>query len=212
MSKFKAHSIQRGLLYPPSMEKMNQVFSSLKQGSEDQILAFEYEPLFTLGRSLSKTELLLPDSIPSFKTERGGLVTFHNPGQLVIYPILNLRRLKLGVKDFIFKMEETVLKSLSEFSIESFRKEACPGVFTASGKVMSMGFRIREGISTHGIAVNVCNELEDFQGLSLCSSKSAKLDRLMNYDSSISTESFYEKWLHHFYEEFYGLKIESIES
>ncbi|MEC9281733.1 MAG: lipoyl(octanoyl) transferase LipB [Bdellovibrionota bacterium] len=206
MSNYKFHPIQQEILYPASMEKMDLIFSEVKEESFGQILSFEYPPLFTLGRSLKDKATLLPDGVPKFQTERGGLVTFHNPGQLVIYPILNLKNLNLGVKEFIFKMEESVLKSIADFSVEAFRKDACPGVFTEQGKLMSMGFRIKEGISTHGMAINVCNSLEDFQGLNLCSSKAASLDRISNYHPNIDTEEFYLVWQKNFLNEFTSKK------
>lgn len=204
MSDIKFHEIQKNILYPSSMEKMHEVHLEVKQNLKPQVLAYEYEPLFTLGRSLRNKENSLPKDIPQFQTERGGLVTFHNPGQLVLYPILNLREMKIGLKDFIHKMENSILSCFSELSVDCYRKEACPGVFTRDGKIMSMGFRIREGVSTHGMAINISNSLQDFQGLNLCSSKSANLDRLSNHKPGSSTDSFYLMWQKHFLREFFS--------
>ena len=186
----RAEALIQNISFPDSMQIMEQHFLQVRDGAEARLLAFEYPSLFTLGKSVSQTALRVNLPYPAYATDRGGKISFHNPGQLVIYPIISLRARAWKLRDFVADMELVCQKSLAHFGVASFRRADCPGLYTDKGKIMSLGFRIREGVSTHGLSINISNELSPFQGLPLCSSMSASLDRANNY-SSFTCQDFY---------------------
>lgn len=153
-----------------------------KAGLGDHVLGFELEPVVTLGsRGSFEQDLLWPESkwkeqgFVIEQAERGGQATLHNPGQLVIFPIINIR--EIGVKNFVRLLAAATQNFLRENGCEAGWDECKPGLYTKAGKVVSMGIRIRQGISSHGIAINVHNDLLPFQGIRVCGGEAA-VDRL----------------------------------
>lgn len=127
------------------------------------------------------------------RSERGGLLTLHNPGQLLCYPIVNLRRLKIGPFEWIEYNLKLIKESLEALQVPAFYRTDTVGVFTEKGKIASMGFRIREGISTHGFAINVKNDLQDFYAFNPCGLCQVGADSVASYDASTSLEDLYQK-------------------
>lgn len=134
----------------------------------DQLWLVEHPPVFTQGQAGKAEHLLFPGDIPVMQTDRGGQVTYHGPGQLVAYPLLDLRRLKMGVRDLVTAIEQTIVETLAVYGIEAYPKPDAPGVYVAGDKIASLGLRVRRGCSFHGLALNVAMDLSPFQRINPC--------------------------------------------
>ncbi|WP_342147411.1 lipoyl(octanoyl) transferase LipB [Rickettsiella endosymbiont of Aleochara curtula] len=134
----------------------------------DEIWFIEHNPVYTLGQAGKLEHILNPGNIPIEKTDRGGQVTYHGPGQLVIYPLLNLRRLNLGVRELVSLLEDTIINLLATYGIKAEAKKEAPGVYVNSAKIASIGLRIRHGYCYHGIAFNIAMNLGPFAGINPC--------------------------------------------
>ena len=140
--------------------------------SNDQLWLVQHPPVFTQGQAGKAEHLLMPGDITVIQSDRGGQVTYHGPGQLVAYPLLDLRRLKLGVRDLVTAIEQIIVATLAEFDIEAFPKADAPGVYVNNGgrvdKIASLGLRVRRGCSFHGLALNVGMDLSPFLRINPC--------------------------------------------
>ncbi len=134
----------------------------------DEIWFIEHAPVYTLGQAGKLEHILNPGNIPIEKSDRGGQVTYHGPGQLVIYPLLNLRRLNLGVRELVSLLETTIINLLSIYNIVAEAKKEAPGVYVNSAKIASIGLRIRRGYCYHGVAFNIAMDLDPFTGINPC--------------------------------------------
>ena len=134
----------------------------------DELWLVEHPPVFTQGQAGKPEHLLLPGEIPVVQTDRGGQVTYHGPGQLVAYPLLDLRRIKMGVRDLVTAIEQTLVATLAVYGIEAYPKPDAPGVYVAGNKIASLGLRVRRGCSFHGLALNVDMDLAPFQRINPC--------------------------------------------
>jgi lipoate-protein ligase B len=134
----------------------------------------EHPHLITIGKTGSNQDIKISSKIISdagikiIRTNRGGKVTYHGPGQMITYPIINLRRLKLGPQEYIFKIEDTIIKTLSEFGVSSNRSAGNPGVWVQEAKIAAVGVRISEGVSTHGFSINLNPNLSYFDFIVPC--------------------------------------------
>jgi lipoyl(octanoyl) transferase len=140
--------------------------------SNDQLWLVEHPPVFTQGQAGKAEHLLVPGDIPVVQSDRGGQVTYHGPGQLVAYPLLDLRRLKMGVRDLVTAIEQTIVTTLAHYHIDAFPKPDAPGVYVNVGscidKIASLGLRVRRGCSFHGLALNVAMDLSPFLRINPC--------------------------------------------
>lgn len=134
----------------------------------DQLWLVEHPPVFTQGQAGKAEHLLFPGEIPVVKTDRGGQVTYHGPGQLVAYPLLDLKRLKIGVRDLVTHIEQTIVSTLAHYQIDSAAKPDAPGVYVDGKKIASLGLRVRRGCSFHGLALNVDMDLSPFLQINPC--------------------------------------------
>jgi lipoate-protein ligase B len=171
-------------LIPFSKAKQLQEIAWLKckQGEGDTVLGFELEPVVTLGARASENDVLWQEDLwknKGFsveKVERGGQATIHNPGQLVIFPVLDIRT--LGVKKFVRLLASATQVFLHEHGCEAEWNECQPGLYSKIGKVASIGLRVKSGIVNHGLAINIHNDLQPFDGIRVCGSRETKLDHL----------------------------------
>lgn len=134
----------------------------------DEIWFVEHPPVYTLGQAGKLEHILNPGNIPIEKSDRGGQVTYHGPGQLVIYPLLNLRRLNLGVRELVTLLETTIINLLSTYDIVAEARREAPGVYVNSAKIASIGLRIRRSYCYHGVAFNIAMDLNPFTGINPC--------------------------------------------
>lgn len=136
--------------------------------SPDQLWLLQHPPVFTLGQAGKPEHLLSPGEIPVLKTDRGGQVTYHGPGQLIAYLLLDLRRAKLGVRALVSQLEQSVISLLAEQSIRAASRPDAPGVYVDECKIASLGLRVRRGCSFHGLSLNVDMDLEPFSRINPC--------------------------------------------
>ena len=137
-------------------------------GTPDQRWLVEHPPVFTLGLAGRPEHVLAPGTIPVVRTDRGGQVTYHGPGQAVAYPLLDLRRARLGVKELVRRLEQAALETLGGYGIEGHRRDGMPGVYVEDAKIAAVGLRIARGCSYHGIALNVDLDLAPFARIDAC--------------------------------------------
>lgn len=186
--------------FQKSMEIQSQAFGLVQSSGFPVVLGFEYYPVITLGkRAHAEGELLwrrdeLQDrGIDVIETDRGGQATLHSPGQLVIYPLVPIRRLQISVRDFVALLEEATIQWLARFQIKSFRKEDA-GVFTEKGKIAFIGIRVEKGITKHGISVNISNDFLLFNGIKACGQARRKLDSLFEQGVEVDLREAFSQW------------------
>ncbi|MGQ8363966.1 lipoyl(octanoyl) transferase LipB [Glaciecola sp. 1036] len=154
--------------YLPIWHKM-QTFTDVRdQTTPDEIWLCEHKPVFTQGQAGKDEHLLAPGDIPVVPVDRGGQVTYHGPGQLMMYILLNVKRRKLGVRELVTAMENCIVNTLAEFGTQANAKPDAPGVYVDNKKICSLGLRIRKGASFHGLAFNVDMDLSPFQRINPC--------------------------------------------
>jgi lipoyl(octanoyl) transferase len=141
-----------------------------ERGSDtpDEIWFLEHPPVFTLGMNARPEHLLAPGDIPVVQIDRGGQVTYHGPGQLVVYPLLDLDRAGLGVRALVEGIERAIVATVAQWGIEALGRRDAPGVYVGARKLASVGLRIRRGCSYHGLALNVAMDLEPFRRINPC--------------------------------------------
>jgi lipoyl(octanoyl) transferase len=154
--------------YEPTWREMQRITDTRDANTPDEIWLLEHPPVFTLGMNADAGHVLAAGDIPVIKIDRGGQVTYHGPGQLVVYPLIDIRRAGLGVRDLVTAMERAVIEYCASLGIEAATRQGAPGVYVAGRKIGSVGIRIRRGASYHGLAFNVDMELEPFQRINPC--------------------------------------------
>lgn len=154
--------------YLPVWQAMSGYTDARDAGSPDRLWLVEHEPVFTQGQAGKAEHVLGAGDIPVVQVDRGGQVTYHGPGQLVVYPLLDLRRLKMGVRDLVDALEAAVIDTLAEWDIRGERRVGAPGVYVAGRKIMALGLRVRRGCSFHGLAFNVAMDLSPYARINPC--------------------------------------------
>lgn len=154
--------------YEPTWRAMQALTDARAAQTRDEIWFLEHPPVFTLGLNGKPEHVLMPGDIPVVQIDRGGQVTYHGPGQLVVYPLLDLRRLKLGVRELVMALENAVIDTVAEWNILAAARRDAPGVYVDGVKLASIGLRIRRGCTYHGLAFNVCMDLEPFTRINPC--------------------------------------------
>lgn len=169
-------------------------------GSEefhDEIWFVEHPPVFTLGTAADKSHILNAKNIPIIQTDRGGEVTYHGPGQLVIYFMLDIKRLELGPKSLVQSIQNFTKNLLNEFSIESNFIDGAPGVYVEGKKIASIGLRISKGKSYHGISINVDMDLEPFSNINPCGYEGLEVAQIKDFKENISIEELEQLAIKH---------------
>jgi lipoyl(octanoyl) transferase len=154
--------------YEPTWRAMQRFTERRGAGTPDEIWFLEHPPVFTLGVNASRAHLLVPGDIPVLQTDRGGQVTYHGPGQLLVYPLIDLRRAGLGIRDFVSALEGAVIGLAAEYGIAAAARRGAPGVYVDGRKLASVGVRVRRGGSYHGLALNVALDLAPFGRINPC--------------------------------------------
>ena len=154
--------------YEPVWRAMQKFTDTRDATSRDEIWFCQHQPVFTLGLNTAPEHLLATGDIPVVQIDRGGQVTYHGPGQLMIYPLIDIRRAEIGVRDLVTALEQCVVDLASEFDIAAASRCDAPGVYVDGAKLASVGLRIRRGASFHGMALNVDVDLEPFSRINPC--------------------------------------------
>jgi lipoyl(octanoyl) transferase len=154
--------------YEPTWHAMQQFTETRTVDTPDEIWLLEHDPVFTLGMNADPSHVLAPGDIPVVRIDRGGQVTYHGPGQLVVYPLIDVRRAAFGVRDLVTALERAVIEYCARFSIQAECRTGAPGVYVDGAKLASVGLRIRRNGSYHGLALNVNMDLEPFSRINPC--------------------------------------------
>jgi len=158
----------------------------------DELWLTEHEPVYTLGLAGRREHLLRDNGIPVLKVDRGGQVTYHGPGQLVVYLLLDLRRSRLGVRDVVRRIEASVIEWLDSLGISAHGKPSAPGVYARSGaaeaKIAALGLRVRNGCTYHGLAVNVAMDLSPFSDIDPCGYPGLAITQLSDFGVARTVE------------------------
>ncbi|BDR14307.1 lipoyl(octanoyl) transferase LipB [Vibrio parahaemolyticus] len=154
--------------YEPVWKAMHEFTDQRTEETPDEVWLVEHNPVFTQGQAGKAEHLINTGDIPVVQSDRGGQVTYHGPGQLVAYFLINLRRKKLGVRDLVTNIENLVINTLKAYNIDSAARPDAPGVYVDSKKICSLGLRIRKGCSFHGLALNVNMDLTPFLRINPC--------------------------------------------
>ncbi|VAY02239.1 Octanoyltransferase [Arsenophonus endosymbiont of Aleurodicus dispersus] len=154
--------------YQPISDEMYQFTKKRTVDTLDELWLAEHHPVFTQGQAGKKEHILSPGNIPVIQSNRGGQITYHGPGQQIMYVLLDLKRNKISVRELVTTMENTVINTLSEFGIIAYVQHEAPGVYVDQKKICSLGLRIHKGCSFHGLALNINMDLTAFQCINPC--------------------------------------------
>ena len=172
--------------YADTYEKMRSLVKS--DSFDDEIWLLEHDAVFTLGTAADPSHVLNPGNIPIIQTDRGGEVTFHGPGQLVIYFLLDIKTKKIGPKALVANLQNLIQNILQHYSIESSFVEGAPGVYVGEKKIASIGLRISKGRTYHGISLNVDMDLEPFSRINPCGYEGLEVTQISQFDSNVTME------------------------
>lgn len=154
--------------YVPVWRAMQAFTDARGDATPDELWLVEHDPVFTLGQAGKPEHVLMAGDIPVIHVDRGGQVTYHGPGQLLLYPLLDLRRLKIGVREYVDRIEQAVIDTLGDWNIGAARRDGAPGVYVNGAKVMALGIRVRRGCTFHGLAFNIAMDLSPYQRINPC--------------------------------------------
>jgi len=154
--------------YEPTCEAMRQFTAERDQNTEDELWLLEHPQVFTLGLNGKDEHVLNTHDIPLVNTDRGGQVTFHGPGQLIVYTLIDLKRAKIGVREMISGLENSVVSMLNQLDIDAKSRSDAPGVYVEGRKIASLGLRVKRGACYHGLSLNVAMDLTPFSYINPC--------------------------------------------
>ena len=184
--------------YVPLWHRMQQFTDERDATTPDEIWFCEHPPVFTLGLNASKEHLLAPGDIPVVQIDRGGQVTFHGPGQLMVYPLIDIKRANIGVRKLVTALEQSVVDLAADYGVEAAARADAPGVYVAGDKLASVGLRIRRGCSFHGMALNVDVDLEPFTRINPCGYAELEMTDLQRLGIDLQLDETHVKLLSHF--------------
>jgi lipoyl(octanoyl) transferase len=184
--------------YEPLWRAMQRFTDERTPETADEIWFTEHPPVFTLGLNASREHVLAAGDIPVVQIDRGGQVTYHGPGMLMIYPLIDLKRLGLGVRDLVTALEQAVVELAASYGIEARARPEAPGVYVAETKFASVGLRIRRGASYHGMALNVDVDLEPFLRINPCGYAGLQMTDLATLGGDSDLDTVREKLLPYF--------------
>ncbi len=174
--------------YSEAWQKMQDFTNSRNEDTADEFWFLQHPPVYTMGKNAKSEHLLAPDNIPVVNSDRGGQVTYHGPGQLVVYTLLDLKRLKIGVRDLVTLIEKTLIELLDDYDIAANARSDAPGVYVNNAKIAALGLRIRKGCSFHGLALNVDMDLEPFSRINPCGYEGLEITQLKNFIEDVEMD------------------------
>jgi len=166
--------------YEPVWRAMQAFTDARGPNTPDELWLVEHDPVFTLGQAGKPEHVLAAGDIPVINVDRGGQVTYHGPGQIVAYPLLDLRRLKLGVREMVHRIEQSIIDTLAELNVTAVRRDGAPGVYVDDAKIAALGLRVRRGCTFHGLAFNIAMDLEPFHRINPCGYAGLQVTQLLD--------------------------------
>ncbi len=172
--------------YEPTWQQMKAFTYERDHKTADEIWYLQHFPVYTQGQAGKPEHVLNPKSIPIIQTDRGGQVTYHGPGQLVVYFLLDIERKKLGIRTLVSLLEKSLINLLNGYDISAKTKTGAPGVYVDDAKIASIGLRVKQGRTYHGIALNVDMDLQPFYGINPCGFAQMKMIQVKDFVGNIS--------------------------
>ncbi|OOE84905.1 octanoyltransferase [Salinivibrio siamensis] len=169
-------------------EQMRDFTDRRDENTRDEVWLVEHDPVFTQGQAGKTEHVLVPGDIPVVQSDRGGQVTYHGPGQLVAYFLINLKRKKVGVRALVSHIEDLVVSTLAHFHVDAYARPDAPGVYVSDAKICSLGLRIRRGCSFHGLALNINMDLSPFQRINPCGYAGMAMTQLSDQVGKVTLE------------------------
>lgn len=163
--------------------------------TEDELWVCEHPSVYTLGQAGRTEHILNSRDIPVVQTDRGGQVTYHGPGQIVVYTLINLRKAGFGVRDMVVRLENSVVELLAQHQIEAAGRRDAPGVYVDGAKIAALGLRVRKGASYHGIALNIDPDLAPFEGIDPCGYRDLAVTSVKALGVEVDKEQFIERFV-----------------
>ena len=180
--------------YEITYQAMRDFNEKRDSNTKDEIWLLEHNPVYTLGLSDKTEHLLNTNDVPVVKTDRGGQVTYHGPGQLIAYLLIDLKRRPYAIKKLVTLMEAAVIDYLEDCNIKSERKEGAPGVYVDGEKIAALGVRVRKGGTYHGLALNVDMDLRPFEGINPCGYQGLVCTQIAKYNKEITVSKVMKKF------------------
>ncbi len=184
--------------YVPLWREMQAFTDERDESTADELWFCEHPPVYTLGLNAGKEHLLAPGDIPVVQIDRGGEVTYHGPGQLMVYPLIDIRRANIGVRTLVTALEQGVVDLVADYDVSAEARADAPGVYVDGRKLASVGLRIRRGASFHGMALNVDVDLEPFSRINPCGYSELEMTDLNRLGIDLTLEATADRLLPHF--------------
>jgi len=179
--------------YEPVWHAMQVFTDNRNENTVDEIWMVQHPPVFTQGQAGKPEHILNAGEVPIIQVDRGGQVTYHGPGQIVIYPLIDLKRHKMGIKALVNGIEEALIQTMKVYGVEAKRKEKAPGVYVEGKKIASLGLRVRKGCTFHGLAFNIRMDLEPFSRINPCGYAGLEVTQLSELNPSIDFDDVQEQ-------------------
>ncbi|MEO8366467.1 MAG: lipoyl(octanoyl) transferase LipB [Pseudoxanthomonas sp.] len=196
--------------YEPVWHAMQRFTDARNETTADEIWLVEHDPVFTLGQAGKPEHVLAAGDIPVVHVDRGGQVTYHGPGQIVAYPLFDLKRMKVGVREYVCRIEQSMIDTMAEWNIHAERKEGAPGVYVAGAKIGALGIRVRRGCTFHGLAFNIDMDLEPWHRINPCGYQGLQVTTLSGLGGPSGMDAVKPVLLAHLAKQFgLDLKLES---
>lgn len=184
--------------YQKIWEAMKQFTIDREPTTQDELWLLEHPAVYTQGQAGKPEHILNPHSIPIVQTDRGGQVTYHGPGQLVIYTLLDIQRRGLGVRTLVTYLEQILIHALNHYHINATIQCGAPGVYVDNKKIASIGLRVKNGRTYHGIALNVAMDLSPFEGINPCGYKTLKMTQISDFVKGVSVDEMGQLFIQEF--------------
>jgi lipoyl(octanoyl) transferase len=174
--------------YEQTWHKMQAFTDNRNEQTEDEIWVLQHEPVFTQGQAGKAEHILAPGGIPVVNVDRGGQVTYHGPGQLVVYLMLDINRLDIGPRQLVTLIENSLIQTLAKYNVKATTRADAPGVYVGDSKIASLGLRIRKGKTFHGLSLNLDMDLEPFSRINPCGHKDLQMIQLKDFEPDVAYE------------------------
>jgi len=181
--------------YLPVHQAMQQFTDTRNPDTPNELWVLQHHPIYTLGQASKPEHLLNAGNIPVYQSDRGGQITYHGPGQLIVYVLMDIKRANVGVKKLVHNLEQAVINYLTFLNINSNRRVKAPGIYVNNKKIASLGLRIRRGYSYHGLSLNVNMDLQPFQGINTCGYAGLEVTQLDDLEIKLDIEQITEQFL-----------------
>ncbi len=178
--------------YLQTWQKMQDFTDARQPDTVDELWFLQHPPVYTLGKNGKLEHVLNPDNIPVINSDRGGQVTYHGPGQVVVYTLLDLKRLDIGVRQLVTILEQSIIELLADYGVDSSARRDAPGVYVKNAKIAALGLRVRKGCSFHGLSLNVDMDIEPFSRINPCGYEGLEVTQLKDLVTGIKINDVIE--------------------